>query len=75
MPSHAPQEAMSVIDLNLLDQHGLKPDVYYEAVIMIIALILTGHALESRAKRQTSAALRRLAALQPPTARVVRAVR
>ncbi|MGD9728018.1 MAG: heavy metal translocating P-type ATPase [Nitrospiraceae bacterium] len=53
-------------------QHGLKPDVYYEAVIMIIALILTGHALEARAKRQTSAALRRLAALQPPTAQVVR---
>ncbi|WP_447601335.1 heavy metal translocating P-type ATPase [Nitrospira sp. Nam80] len=53
-------------------QHGLKPDVYYEAVIMIIALILTGHALEARAKRQTSAALRRLAALQPPTACVVR---
>jgi Cu+-exporting ATPase len=53
-------------------QHGLKPDVYYEVVIMIIALILTGHALEARAKRQTSVALRRLAALQPPTARVVR---
>jgi Cu+-exporting ATPase len=56
----------------LLVRYGLKPDVYYEAVIMIIALILTGHALEARAKRQTSSALRRLAALQPHTARVVR---
>ena len=56
----------------LFVRYGLKPDVYYEAVIMIIALILTGHALEARAKRQTSSALRRLAALQPHTARVVR---
>ncbi|MEO7522172.1 MAG: heavy metal translocating P-type ATPase, partial [Gemmatimonas sp.] len=51
---------------------GLAPDVYYEAVVIIIALILTGNAFEARAKRQTSAALRSLAALQPPTARVVR---
>ena len=51
---------------------GIAPDVYYEAVIIIIALILTGNALEARAKRQTSAALRALADLQPPTARVER---
>ncbi len=52
--------------------HGVQPDVYYEAVVMIIALILTGHTLEARAKRQTSASLRRLVALQPKTARVMR---
>jgi Cu+-exporting ATPase len=52
---------------------GVLPDLYYEAVVMIIALILTGNALEARAKRQTSAALRRLVELQPNTARVVRA--
>lgn len=51
---------------------GLVPDVYYEAVIIIIALILLGNALEARAKRQTSAALRKLIALQPKTARVLR---
>lgn len=51
---------------------GLAPDVYYEAVVIIIALILTGNAFEARAKRQTSAALRSLAALQPTTARIVR---
>ncbi len=51
---------------------GLAPEVYYEAVIMIIALILTGNALESRAKRQTSAALRALMTLQPRTARIIR---
>lgn len=51
---------------------GVPPDLYYEAVIMIIALILTGNALEARAKRQTSAALRGLVELQPRTARVMR---
>ncbi|MEO5568807.1 MAG: heavy metal translocating P-type ATPase [Gemmatimonadaceae bacterium] len=51
---------------------GVTPDVYYEAVIIIIALILSGNALEARAKKQTSAALRALVNLQPKTARVVR---
>jgi Cu+-exporting ATPase len=51
---------------------GLAPDVYYEAVIFIIALILMGNAFEARAKRQTSTALRALADLQPKTARVLR---
>ena len=51
---------------------GVTPDVYYEAVIVIIALILTGNAFEARAKRNTSSALRALVDLQPRTARVVR---
>ncbi len=51
---------------------GMAPELYYEAVIMIMALILTGNALESRAKRQTSAALRKLMTLQPRTARIIR---
>src|SRR6185369_6574533 len=51
---------------------GVAPDVYYEAVIIIIALILTGNAVEARAKKRTSAALRALVDLQPKTARVVR---
>jgi Cu+-exporting ATPase len=51
---------------------GIRPDVYYEAVVFIIALILMGNALEARAKRQTSAALRALADLRPPSARVLR---
>jgi P-type Cu+ transporter len=51
---------------------GVAPDVYYEAVVLIIALILVGNMLEARAKRQTSAALRGLMKLQPKTARVVR---
>jgi Cu+-exporting ATPase len=56
----------------LFTSHGLSPDVYYEAVIIIIALILVGNALEARAKHRTASALRGLAALQPGTARVLR---
>ncbi len=51
---------------------GVTPDVYYEAVIIIIALILTGNAFEARARRNTATALRGLVQLQPKTARVVR---
>jgi Cu+-exporting ATPase len=53
-------------------RRGLVPDVYYEAVILIIAFILVGNTLEARAKRQTASALRSLAGLQPRTARVMR---
>ncbi len=51
---------------------GVAPDVYYEAVIIIIALILTGNAFEARAKRNTAQALRALVALRPKQARVIR---
>lgn len=46
--------------------------VYFEAAGVIIALILLGRMLESRAKGQTGAAIRKLVGLQPKTARVVR---
>lgn len=49
----------------LFTERGLAPDVYYEAVILIIAFVLTGRAFEARAKRQTTLALRGLVALQP----------
>jgi P-type Cu+ transporter len=51
---------------------GIAPDVYYEAVAAIIALVLLGRLLEARAKSRTSDAIRRLAGLRPRTARVVR---
>ena len=51
---------------------GVPADVYFEAVVLIIAFILAGNALEARAKRDTAAALRALVQLQPRTARVVR---
>src|ERR1044071_9729175 len=46
--------------------------VYFEAASVIIALILLGRLLESRAKGRTGDAIRRLIGLQPKTARVVR---
>jgi Cu+-exporting ATPase len=52
--------------------HLLTGDVYYEAVIIIIALVLLGNAMEARAKRNTTRALRQLARLQPSSARVRR---
>jgi Cu+-exporting ATPase len=62
---------IAIVTPALFTRGGVKPDVYYEAVIIIIALVLTGRTLEARAKRQTASALRRLAALQPTTARVI----
>jgi Cu+-exporting ATPase len=56
----------------LISSRGIAPDVYYEAVILIIALILTGNAFEARAKRNTAQALRALVQLQPKSARVIR---
>ena len=52
-------------------RNGLAPDVYFEAVVAILALVLAGRALEARARRQTSAALRALVSLQPPMAHLV----
>jgi P-type Cu+ transporter len=51
---------------------GVMPQVYYEAVTWIIALVLLGNLLEARAKSRTWEALRRLIGLRPPTARVLR---
>lgn len=64
--------AVATIQPSLFVRHGVEPRVYYEAVILIIAFVLAGRAMEARAKRQTSIALRRLIDLQPQTARVVR---
>ncbi|MDH5181683.1 MAG: heavy metal translocating P-type ATPase [Gammaproteobacteria bacterium] len=46
--------------------------VYFEAAVIIIALINFGSALEMRARGKTSEAIKRLIGLQPRTARVVR---
>jgi Cu+-exporting ATPase len=51
---------------------GGRPDVYYEAVIIILALVLLGNTMEARAKHNTTKALRKLARLLPSTARVRR---
>ncbi|WP_246285025.1 heavy metal translocating P-type ATPase [Hymenobacter lapidiphilus] len=53
-------------------RQGLVPDVYYDTTATIIALILLGKVLESRAKAKTSAAIKALIGLQAKTARVMR---
>ena len=55
-----------------LISQGFAPDVYYEAAVVIIALLLLGRYLENRARGQTSDAIRQLIGLQANTARVVR---
>jgi Cu+-exporting ATPase len=61
---------VATIAPSLFARNGIAPDVYYEAVILIIGLVLAGRAIEVRARRKTSAALRKLVTLLPPNARV-----
>jgi Cu+-exporting ATPase len=51
---------------------GQDVSVYFDAAVMIIALVLMGRLLEARAKSRASGAIRRLIGLQPKTARVER---
>jgi Cu+-exporting ATPase len=50
----------------------LDPHPYYEVVGVVITLILLGKFLESRAKGETSQALKKLIGLQPQTATILR---
>ncbi|HYW56632.1 MAG TPA: heavy metal translocating P-type ATPase [Polaromonas sp.] len=51
--------------------HGM-PHLYFEASAVVITLVLLGKWLETRAKRQTTEAIRALNALKPETARLRR---
>jgi Cu+-exporting ATPase len=55
-----------------LARHGIAPQVYYEPVAWIVALILLGNLLEARARGRTTGALRGLIGLRPVTARLIR---
>lgn len=52
--------------------HGLRADVYYDSVLLILGFLLIGNWLDARAKRRTLDALHGFAELQPQTARVLR---
>ena len=56
----------------VLSVRGIESGVYFDTAAIIIALILLGRFLETRAKGQTSEAIRRLMELRPSTARVIR---
>ncbi len=64
--------AMVTIAPGFFESRGLSTGVYYEAAILILGFVVGGGALEARATRQTTSALRKLISLQPSTARVVR---
>jgi Cu+-exporting ATPase len=64
--------AASTIAPGFFLAHGIAPDVYFEAGLLIIGLVLAGNTLESRAKGQTATALRKLVQLQPKTATVLK---
>lgn len=49
-----------------------KVEVYFDTSVMIIALVLLGRWMESRAKRSASNAIKKLMQLQPRTAKVER---
>lgn len=52
--------------------HGLRPDVYYDAVLLILGFLLLGRWLDARAKRRTLDALHEFMRLQPQSARLLR---
>jgi Cu+-exporting ATPase len=52
-------------------RHGLASDVYYEAVILILAFLLTGRWLEARARLRATSALRGFAELESSDARLL----
>lgn len=52
--------------------HEYSEQLYFESVTMILTLITLGRTLETKARRQTSDAVRKLMALTPKTAEVIR---
>ncbi|NUU16995.1 heavy metal translocating P-type ATPase [Cellulomonas humilata] len=84
--SHRSADMNSLITLGTMAAYGyslivttlpsllptIAQEVYYEAVGVIITLILLGRLLETKAKAGTGEAIRALIGLQPRTARIVR---
>ncbi len=63
----------STVLIDFADQMpSLSAHAYFEASVIILAFINFGSALETRARGQTSAAIRELIGLQPRTARLIR---
>jgi Cu+-exporting ATPase len=52
-------------------RHGLASDVYFEAVVLILAFLLTGRWLEARARTRATAALHGFTQLESSTARLL----
>ena len=63
---------VAVLFPDLFATVGMKPGLYFDTSAMIIALILLGRFLESRARGHTSEAIKKLIGLNPKTALVIR---
>ena len=63
--------AFAALFPGFLLSRGVTPTVYFDTTCMIIGLVLIGKILESRAKKETLLAIRKLALLQPLTARLL----
>jgi Cu+-exporting ATPase len=61
-----------VIFPGIFASQGLEAHLYFDTSAMIIALILLGRFLESRARGRTSDAIKKLIGLRPKTALVIR---
>lgn len=57
---------------SVFTRFGLHPDVYYDAVLLILGFLLLGSWLDARAKRRTLDALHAFMKLQPSSARILR---
>ncbi|MDE6577697.1 MAG: heavy metal translocating P-type ATPase, partial [Muribaculaceae bacterium] len=52
-------------------RHGIHPHVYFEASAVIVAFILLGRLLESKAKGNTTSAIRKLMGLRPKNVTII----
>ncbi len=52
-------------------QHDGMVELYFEATVVIIVLVLLGQMLELKARKQTNSAIQELLSLTPPTAHLV----
>jgi P-type Cu2+ transporter len=57
---------------DFLISKGIQPHVYFEAAVIIIALILLGRYFEEKAKSRTSDSIKKLMGLRVKTAHVIR---
>ncbi len=65
--------AFNTIYPQWMSQRGLETQVYFESAAAVIAFILLGKLLEERARKGTSAALKKLIGLQPKKVKVLQA--
>lgn len=64
--------AFVVVFPHIVKQIGIEPFPYFDVAAIIIGLILLGRYFESKAKAETSKAIKKLMGLQAKTARVIR---